>query len=106
MTDLALFSKFANLPADLKAEAADFIDFLVQKAAKSNSKNSTFGAEKVGPAAQVNSTEPQGIIIEKLSPLTESGKPRLPLEFGAGREIITYIADDFDAPLDDFKEYM
>jgi prevent-host-death family protein len=30
-------------------------------------------------------------------------KPRQP---GWGKGIITYIADDFDAPLEDFKEYM
>lgn len=32
--------------------------------------------------------------------------PRLPNKFGAGKGLITYIADDFDAPLDDLKEYM
>jgi len=26
--------------------------------------------------------------------------------FGGGKGIIGYMADDFDAPLDDFKEYM
>lgn len=32
--------------------------------------------------------------------------PRLPNKFGAGKGIITYIAEDFNAPLDDFKDYM
>ena len=27
-------------------------------------------------------------------------------KFGSGKHIFTYVADDFDAPLDDFKEYM
>lgn len=31
------------------------------------------------------------------------GKTR---EFGSGKHLISYIADDFDDPLDDFKEYM
>jgi hypothetical protein len=26
--------------------------------------------------------------------------------FGSGKGLITYMADDFDAPLEDFKEYM
>ena len=26
--------------------------------------------------------------------------------FGSAKGLITYIADDFDAPLEDFKEYM
>nr|WP_293843106.1 DUF2281 domain-containing protein [uncultured Arsenicibacter sp.] len=32
--------------------------------------------------------------------------PHLPNKRGAGKGLITYVADDFDAPLDDFKEYM
>lgn len=27
-------------------------------------------------------------------------------EFGSGKHIFTYVADDFNEPLDDFKEYM
>lgn len=27
-------------------------------------------------------------------------------KFGSGKGIFTYIADDFDAPLPDFKDYM
>ena len=30
-------------------------------------------------------------------------KPRVP---GSAQGMITYMADDFDAPLEDFKEYM
>jgi hypothetical protein len=32
--------------------------------------------------------------------------PHLPNKFGAGKAYITYIADDFDAPLDELKDYM
>jgi hypothetical protein len=32
--------------------------------------------------------------------------PRLPNIRGAGKQYITYVADDFDAPLEDLKEYM
>jgi len=32
--------------------------------------------------------------------------PRLPNKFGAGKGLITYIGEDFDAPLEDFKDYM
>lgn len=31
---------------------------------------------------------------------------KLPLKFGAGKHLIHYVSDDFDEPLDDFKEYM
>jgi hypothetical protein len=27
-------------------------------------------------------------------------------EFGAAKGLVVYIADDFDAPLEDFKDYM
>ena len=31
---------------------------------------------------------------------------RLSLKRGSGRGVITYIADDFNAPLEDFEDYM
>ncbi len=31
---------------------------------------------------------------------------KISLKRGSGQGIITYIAEDFDEPLDDFKEYM
>ncbi len=33
-------------------------------------------------------------------------KNAVTLKRGSGKSFITYIAEDFDAPLDDFKEYM
>lgn len=36
----------------------------------------------------------------------ETSSTKLPLVFGAGKDFITYIAPDFNEPLDDFKEYM
>lgn len=32
-------------------------------------------------------------------------KPKRP-GFGSGKDAILYMADDFDAPLEDFKDYM
>jgi len=31
---------------------------------------------------------------------------RIPLKFGAGKHLITFVADDFNDPLEDFEEYM
>ena len=42
---------------------------------------------------------------ERESQNTNSPTP-LPLKRGAGKHLITHIADDFNAPLDDFKDYM
>lgn len=33
-------------------------------------------------------------------------KPLKKREYGCGKGIFTYVCDDFDEPLDDFKEYM
>ena len=37
---------------------------------------------------------------------TYSDLPYLPNKFGSGKAYIKYIADDFDAPLDELKDYM
>ncbi|MGZ5244045.1 MAG: type II toxin-antitoxin system VapB family antitoxin [Bacteroidia bacterium] len=34
MTDIQLYTKLSELPLNLKAEVADFIDFLIQKSKK------------------------------------------------------------------------
>jgi Protein of unknown function (DUF2281) len=36
----------------------------------------------------------------------KTSEKKLPRRAGWAKGIITYIADDFDAPLDDLKEYM
>lgn len=44
-------------------------------------------------------------LIEK-SQLSKNGQKKKPLEFGCMKGLVLYIADDFDAPLDDFEDYM
>ncbi|HEX5315258.1 MAG TPA: type II toxin-antitoxin system Phd/YefM family antitoxin [Candidatus Kapabacteria bacterium] len=42
--------------------------------------------------------------VVKMIPLEQDGhKERI---FGSGKGIITYVADEFDEPLADFKDYM
>ncbi len=41
--------------------------------------------------------------LVKLVPLSRPDKKRIP---GSAAKQILYVADDFDAPLDDFKDYM
>jgi antitoxin (DNA-binding transcriptional repressor) of toxin-antitoxin stability system len=45
-----------------------------------------------------------GQAVAKL--VREAPKPRRPRVPGSAKGKILYMADDFDAPLDDFKEYM
>ncbi len=46
---------------------------------------------------------------EKLIEITKpskNGGEKKPLQRGSMKGLVLYIADDFDAPLDDFEEYM
>jgi hypothetical protein len=67
MTDLRLYSELSSLPADLKKQVQDVIEFLKTKARKQN-----------------------------------SNKQR---QFGAAKGFFK-MHDDFDEPLEDFKDYM
>ena len=37
---------------------------------------------------------------------SENGVVKKPLQRGSMKGLVVYMADDFDAPLDDFEEYM
>lgn len=41
--------------------------------------------------------------LVKITPLKNAVKER---EFGCAEGVVEYIAEDFDSPLDDFREYM
>lgn len=47
----------------------------------------------------------RGEPVAELHPIGGGAKPKR-LAFGYGRGTVTHMADDFDAPLDDFREYM
>jgi len=46
----------------------------------------------------------QGAQVVQLVAVQEKGKRKR--EFGSAKGLIIYMADDFDAPLEDFREYM
>ena len=61
MTDLQLYSKLSSLPADLKKEVQDFIEFLKTKAEKQDvRKQRKFGAAKGFFKMHANFDEPLG----------------------------------------------
>jgi len=68
MSDTELLKKVSELPENLKEEVDNFIDFLLQKHAGTDSE-------------------------------------KKPLQFGMMKGTFV-MSDDFDEPLDDFKEYM
>ena len=68
MTSLSLYTKLETLPPELKSEASDFIDFLIEKAKRKSQK----------------------------APIPKFGSLKGKIK----------MSDDFDAPLEDFKDYM
>jgi hypothetical protein len=45
--------------------------------------------------------------IMKIKEIASHRKPQMNTrKFGGGKHIFTYVAEDFDEPLDDFREYM
>jgi len=45
------------------------------------------------------------VITQDSQPLARLSPVLLPRQPGSARGILTYVAEDFDAPLDDFQEY-
>ena len=74
MTSLSLYTKLETLPSELKEEAKNFIEKLIEK-----SKDRIKGSE-------------------------QKEKPQKRV-FGALKGKI-HLSEDFDAPLDEFKDYM
>ena len=60
MTSLTLYSKLEALPPNLKSEVSDFIDFLIEKAKKKDTKNvkPKFGSLKGKIKLSVDFDEP------------------------------------------------
>lgn len=59
--------------------------------------------EQLAPGAEVTITKggsPMAKLVGLALPLTDPRRP------GSAKAKILYMADDFDAPLEDFKEYM
>src|SRR3954471_17850438 len=59
--------------------------------------------DRVAPGDEIVITR-QNEQVAKLIPQPQP--PRTPRRPGTLKDAILYMADDFDAPLDDFKEYM
>lgn len=58
MDNLLLYSKLSTLPASMKAEVADFIDFLLSKNKKPRPNKAKFGSAKGMFAMKKNFDDP------------------------------------------------
>lgn len=66
----------------------------------------TYEVEILEPRAVTVLQELESEKLIKLEKVAENSSEKMPLRRGSMKGLVTYIADDFDAPLDDFEEYM
>jgi hypothetical protein len=95
-----LEKKIAKLPEKLKLKVEGYVDALfdvTNNAASSPTKASTNGGDDTLKDVYSISEDFKGVTEEK---------PKLKREFGGLKGFVKYMADDFDAPLEDFKDYM
>lgn len=65
----------------------------------------TYEVEILKPQAEAMLNEMESEKLIKISkPANGNGKK--PLQRGCMKGLVLYIAEDFDAPLDDFRDYM
>jgi hypothetical protein len=103
-----LEKKIAKLPENLKLKVEGYVDALLNK----KSQNSMLAEPEVTYKIS-RSPEPilgsgkgtSGKMVDDFDGALEE-KPKLKREFGGLKGFVTYMADDFDAPLTDFKDYM
>jgi hypothetical protein len=58
------------------------------------------------PKAEAMLDEMESKKLIKLSKPEKNGGEKKPLQRGSMKGLVLYMADDFDAPLDDFEDYM
>lgn len=58
------------------------------------------------PKAEAMLDEMESKKLVKLSKQGQNGEEKKPLQRGSMKGLVIYMAEDFDAPLDDFAEYM
>lgn len=62
--------------------------------------------EKLSPELQAKVEETVDQLLIAKEDGIENDDPEIKSGFGGAKGIIIYIADDFDEPFDEFKEYM
>jgi hypothetical protein len=105
--ETGLEKKIARLTEAQKLRVAGYVDFLLDEEGKKellNEPETVYRASgKKGKHSGVTRNATKDVVAGTEKPI---GVKKLKREFGSLKGFITYIADDFDAPLDDFKDYM
>lgn len=105
--ETVLEKKIARLTNEQKLSLLGYIDFLLDEEAKKKLLSEPETIYQISG----KKGEPSGVTQDAVKDVaTETKKQgegkKLKREFGSLKGFITYIADDFDAPLEDFKDYM
>lgn len=66
----------------------------------------TYEVEILEPKAEAMLDEMESKKLIKLSRHEKNGDTKKPLQRGSMKGLVLYMADDFDAPLEDFEDYM
>ena len=66
----------------------------------------TYEVEILEPKAEAMLDEMESKKLIKLLKHEKNGGEKKPLQRGSMKGLVLYIADDFDAPLEDFEDYM
>lgn len=66
----------------------------------------TYQVEIIESRAEAILNEMASEKLIKLSKARANGADKQPLQRGSMKGLVLHMADDFDAPLDDFEEYM
>ncbi len=98
MTEQLFLKQFNQLPENMKEELLAFLEKLLAK----NKNEIVNHSEQGKPDGGVPPGSSKPLPIVKIE---RSGKP-VALKFGSGKHLVEFLTDDFNAPLDDFKEYM
>ena len=96
MTEQLFYKNYNQLPENLKQELVDFLEFLVGKhRGKLAGKKHKTDGQKSEPDLPPGTGKQLPIVTFK-----RTGTP-VPLEFGGGKHLVKFMADDFTAPLEE-----
>lgn len=100
-----LEQKIAKLPEELKQKVEDYVDTLMNLENRSltiSEPEVIYKKSKVTQGNHTASVDSLHGFFEKES----SSKPKKKREFGSLKGFVTYMADDFDAPMGEFNHYI
>lgn len=100
MKQVTLEKKIAMLPNALRLKAEGYVDALLNE-----NKINVSVVNKV-PQTYLPVDRNTGVYSVKEPDHAFEQKNKMKREFGGLKGFVTYMADDFDAPMDDFKSYM